>query len=133
MAVGGRAARRGRNRRQARAAGPRGPLDVGFLGMVLPGDDIDFRVDRVGIDRGANIVEVTARVESELVMSATAQLAAPKTVYGFPGQGIQHKGMGMRVRARSKAARKVWDTADQFTRDTLASRCWTWCATTRPV
>ena len=52
-------------------------------------------------------------------MSATARLAAPKTVYAFPGQGIQHKGMGMDVRARSKAARKVWDDADRFTRDTL--------------
>jgi fatty acid synthase len=90
-----------------------------FLGMVMPGDEIDFRVDRVGIDRGAEIIEVAARVGSELVMSATAQLAAPKTVYAFPGQGIQHKGMGMEVRARSKAARKVWDTADKFTRDTL--------------
>ena len=90
-----------------------------FLGMVLPGDEVDFRVDRVGIDRGAEIIEVAARVGSDLVMSATAQLAAPKTVYAFPGQGIQHKGMGMEVRARSKAARKVWDTADKFTRDTL--------------
>ena len=90
-----------------------------FLGMVLPGDEIDFRVDRVGIDRGAEIVEVAARVGSDLVMSATAQLAAPKTVYAFPGQGIQHKGMGMEVRARSKAARKVWDSADKFTRETL--------------
>jgi fatty acid synthase len=90
-----------------------------FLGMVLPGDEIDFRVDRVGIDRGAEIIEVTAKVDNELVMAATAQLAAPKTVYAFPGQGIQHKGMGMEVRARSKAARKVWDTADRFTRDTL--------------
>ncbi|WP_137149782.1 type I polyketide synthase [Mycolicibacterium sp. CR10] len=90
-----------------------------FLGMVLPGDEIEFRVDRVGIDRGAEVIEVSARVGSELVMSATAQLAAPKTVYAFPGQGIQHKGMGMEVRARSKAARKIWDTADKFTRDVL--------------
>ncbi|KUH96934.1 3-oxoacyl-ACP synthase [Mycolicibacterium acapulense] len=90
-----------------------------FLGMVLPGDDIEFRVDRVGIDRGAEILEISAKVGGELVMSATAQLAAPKTVYAFPGQGIQHKGMGMEVRARSKAARKVWDTADKFTRETL--------------
>nr|WP_328514933.1 polyketide synthase [Mycolicibacterium grossiae] len=90
-----------------------------FLGMVLPGDEIEFRVDRVGIDRGAEIIDVTAKVGGELVMAATAQLAAPKTVYAFPGQGIQHKGMGMEVRARSKAARKVWDTADRFTRDTL--------------
>ena len=90
-----------------------------FLGMVLPGDQIDFRVDRVGIDRGAEILEITAKVGGELVMSASAQLAAPKTVYAFPGQGIQSKGMGMEVRARSKAARKIWDRADKFTRETL--------------
>ncbi|MDZ4264424.1 MAG: DUF1729 domain-containing protein, partial [Mycobacterium sp.] len=90
-----------------------------FLGMVLPGDEIEFRVDRVGIDRGAEIIEVSAKVNNELVMAATAQLAAPKTVYAFPGQGIQSKGMGMDVRARSKAARKVWDSADKFTRETL--------------
>ncbi|WP_231743511.1 fatty acid synthase subunit beta domain-containing protein, partial [Mycobacterium sp. GA-2829] len=90
-----------------------------FLGMVLPGDEIEFRVDRVGIDVGAEVLEVTAKVAGELVMSATARLAAPKTVYAFPGQGIQHKGMGMEVRARSKAARKVWDSADKFTRETL--------------
>ncbi|BBX95773.1 type I polyketide synthase [Mycobacterium lacus] len=90
-----------------------------FLGMVRPGDEVDFRVERVGIDRGAEVLEVTARIGSDLVMSASARLAAPKTVYAFPGQGIQHKGMGMDVRARSKAARRVWDKADKFTRDTL--------------
>jgi fatty acid synthase, bacteria type len=90
-----------------------------FLGMVEPGAEIDFRVDRVGIDQGAEVLEIAARIGSELVMSATARLAAPKTVYAFPGQGIQHKGMGMEVRARSRAARKVWDRADKFTRDTL--------------
>lgn len=87
--------------------------------MVRPGDEVAFRVDRVGIDQGAEVLEVTAKVGSDLVMSATARLAAPHTVYAFPGQGIQHKGMGMDVRARSKAARKVWDKADKFTRDTL--------------
>ncbi|WP_024443487.1 type I polyketide synthase [Mycobacterium sp. UM_WGJ] len=90
-----------------------------FLGMVKPGDDVDFRVDRVGIDLGAEVLEISARIGSDLVMSATARLTAPKTVYAFPGQGIQHKGMGMEVRARSKAARKVWDSADKFTRETL--------------
>ncbi|GAB7148362.1 type I polyketide synthase [Mycobacterium riyadhense] len=90
-----------------------------FLGMVRPGDEVDFRVERVGIDQGAEVLEVAARIGSDLVMSASARLAAPKTVYAFPGQGIQHKGMGMDVRARSKAARKVWDKADKFTRDTL--------------
>ena len=90
-----------------------------FLGMVRPGEEVDFRVERVGIDCGAEVVEVAARAHGELVMSATARLAAPKTAYAFPGQGIQHKGMGMEVRARSKAARKVWDRADRFTRDAL--------------
>ena len=103
-----------------------------FLGMVKPGDEVDFRVDRVGIDLGAEVLEVTAKARrggseatggagsgGELVMSATARLAAPKTAYAFPGQGIQHKGMGMEVRARSKAARTVWDRADAFTRDSL--------------
>ena len=90
-----------------------------FLGMVRPGDEVDFRVDRVGIDQGAEVLEVAARIGSDLVMSATARLAAPKTVYAFPGQGIQHKGMGMDVRGRSKAARKVWDDADKYTRETL--------------
>ncbi|OCB35498.1 3-oxoacyl-ACP synthase [Mycobacterium malmoense] len=90
-----------------------------FLGMVRPGDEVDFRVERVGIDQGAEVLEVAARIGSDLVMSATARLAAPHTVYAFPGQGIQHKGMGMDVRARSKAARKVWDKADKFTRETL--------------
>lgn len=90
-----------------------------FLGMVLPGDEVDIRVDRVGIDLGAEVLEVTAKVRGELVMSATARLAAPKTAYAFPGQGIQSKGMGMEVRARSKAARAVWDRADAFTREAL--------------
>jgi fatty acid synthase, bacteria type len=90
-----------------------------FLGMVTPGDEIACRVDRVGIDLGAEVLEITARVGGEMVMAATARLAAPKTAYAFPGQGIQHKGMGMDVRARSKAARGVWDRADAFTREAL--------------
>ena len=90
-----------------------------FLGMVEPGAEIDVRVDRVGVDQGAEVLEVTAKVGTDLVMSATARLVAPKTVYAFPGQGIQHKGMGMEVRGRSRAARKVWDSADKFTRETL--------------
>jgi len=90
-----------------------------FLGMVLPGDVVDFRVDRVGIDQGAEVLEIAARVGSDLKMSATARLSAPKTVYAFPGQGIQHKGMGMEVRGRSKAARTIWDKADKFTRQAL--------------
>jgi fatty acid synthase len=90
-----------------------------FLDMVSPGDEIDIRVDRVGIDLGAEVLEIAARVGDRLVMAATGRLTSPKTAYAFPGQGIQYKGMGMDVRARSKAARTVWDRADAFTRDHL--------------
>ena len=65
-----------------------------FLGMVKPGEEVEFRVDRVGIDLGAEVLEVAARVDNELVMSATARLAAPKTVYAFPQAGDPAQGHG---------------------------------------
>ncbi|RVW04766.1 type I polyketide synthase [Rhodococcus spongiicola] len=90
-----------------------------FLGMVRPGAEIDVRVDRVATDRGDEIVEVGCRVDGDLVMVATGRVAAPKTVYAFPGQGIQRSGMGLDARARSKAAREVWERADKHTRAAL--------------
>ncbi|WP_161895945.1 type I polyketide synthase [Gordonia spumicola] len=90
-----------------------------YLGMVRLGDAVDVRVDRVGIDAGREVIEVTAKVDGELVMAATGLLAAPRTVYAFPGQGIQSKGMGLDARSRSAAAREIWDRADKHTRETL--------------
>ncbi|WP_199742744.1 type I polyketide synthase [Nocardia stercoris] len=90
-----------------------------FLGMVRPGARIDVRVERIAVDRGCEIVEVSCRVGGELVMVATGRLAAPRTVYAFPGQGIQTKGMGLDARTRSKAAKEVWDRADKHTREAL--------------
>src|SRR5690606_27006552 len=66
-----------------------------FLGMVRPGAEIDVRVERVAVDQGSEIVEVSCRTGGDLVMTATGRTAAPKTVYAFPGQGIQRKGMGL--------------------------------------
>ncbi len=90
-----------------------------YLGMVRTGDAITVRVDRVGLDAGREVVEVSAKVGDNLVMSATGLLAAPRTVYAFPGQGIQSKGMGLDARSRSKAAREIWDRADKHTRAAL--------------
>src|SRR5699024_856349 len=50
---------------------------------------------------------------------ATATMAAPRTFYGFPGQGIQSQGMGMESYASSSAAREVWERADAHTREKL--------------
>ncbi len=90
-----------------------------FLGMVRLGDELTVRVDRVGMDAGRDVIEVTAKVGDDLVMAATGLQAAPRTVYAFPGQGIQSKGMGLDARSRSKAAREVWDRADAHTRKAL--------------
>ncbi|MGL6234563.1 MAG: fatty acid synthase subunit beta domain-containing protein [Segniliparus sp.] len=90
-----------------------------FLGMVYPESPVSVRVDRVGVDHGGELIEVTCRLDGELVMAASTRLAPPKTVYAFPGQGIQAKGMGLTSRGRSKAARKIWDRADKFTKESL--------------
>ncbi|WP_420873764.1 fatty acid synthase subunit beta domain-containing protein [Nocardia huaxiensis] len=90
-----------------------------FLGMVRPGAQIDVRVERVAVDQGKEIVEVSCRIDGDLVMTGTGRVAPPKTVYAFPGQGIQAKGMGLDARTRSKAAKEAWDAADKHTREVL--------------
>ena len=90
-----------------------------FMSPVRPGARVDVRADRVGLDSGDEVVDVTCRVDGEVVMAASARLVAPRTAYVFPGQGIQHQGMGMAGYQRSKAARAIWDRADQHTRDAL--------------
>ncbi|WP_156511682.1 MaoC/PaaZ C-terminal domain-containing protein, partial [Rhodococcoides kroppenstedtii] len=90
-----------------------------FLGMVRPGASIDVRVDRIGFEAGREVVEVSCKVDGDLVMQATGRIAAPKTVYAFPGQGIQTRGMGLDARSRSKAAREIWERADKHTRSAL--------------
>ncbi|WP_344766658.1 fatty acid synthase subunit beta domain-containing protein [Aeromicrobium panaciterrae] len=90
-----------------------------FMAPVRPGATVDIRADRVGLDAGAEVLDISCRVEGEVVMAATARLEAPRTAYAFPGQGIQHQGMGMAAYARSKAAREIWDRADAHTREAL--------------
>ncbi len=85
----------------------------------VPVRTVDIRADRVGLDAGAEVIDISCRVEGEVVMAATARLEAPRTAYAFPGQGIQHAGMGMAAYARSKAAREIWDRADAHTREAL--------------
>ncbi|MGJ9413619.1 fatty acid synthase subunit beta domain-containing protein [Aeromicrobium sp. CF4.19] len=104
-------------------AGETGRRIVGWtarwLSPLRPGATVEIRADRVGLESGDEVVDVTCRADGELVMSATARLAAPRTAYAFPGQGIQHAGMGMAGYQRSKAAREVWDRADAHTREAL--------------
>jgi fatty acid synthase len=90
-----------------------------FMSPLAPGAPVSIQADRVGLDAGAEVVDVTVRSGGDVVMSATARLEAPRTAYAFPGQGIQHPGMGMAAYQRSKAAREIWDRADAHTREAL--------------
>ncbi|GAB3663875.1 type I polyketide synthase [Nocardioides korecus] len=90
-----------------------------WVAPVLPGASVEVTVERTGVTRGDTVLEVSVRADGELAMVAEAVVAAPRTAYAFPGQGIQSQGMGLDARSRSAAARKVWDSADAHTREAL--------------
>lgn len=94
-----------------------------FLAPSLLGETLVMEAVRTGVQDGDMWIEATASVVREEqqvpVVRATARIAAPRTAYIFPGQGIQQKGMGMAGYGRSKAVRQVWDRADAYTRNNL--------------
>ena len=90
-----------------------------WVAPLLPNAEVEITVERTGVVGGDTVVEVTARADGELAMVAEAVVAAPRTTYAFPGQGIQSQGMGLEARSRSAAAREVWDRADSHTREAL--------------
>jgi fatty acid synthase len=91
-----------------------------FVAPVLPGEEVTFTLTRTGMRQGARVVSVEATTESAgTVARGTAVIAPPRTLYVFPGQGIQAQGMGMEGYSRSAAARAVWDEADKITRDRM--------------
>ena len=94
-----------------------------WVAPLLPDATVEITVERTGVLGGDTVVEVSCRAltdeGAELVMVAEAVVAAPRTAYAFPGQGIQSQGMGLEARSRSAAAREVWDRADAHTREAL--------------
>ncbi|PCH42040.1 fatty acid synthase [Wolfiporia cocos MD-104 SS10] len=87
--------------------------DVTFVGMVLPHDELKVTVKHVAMRDGNMVVKVeTTNANGEKVLEGTAEVAQPKTVYVFTGQGSQEPGMGMDLYNNSPAARSVWDVAD---------------------
>ena len=112
-AVGQRLAARAGALRRAR---PVHEWRTRWLGPLMPDTAVEVVVERVGVVRGRHLLEVTCRTDDGPVMVAQALVDAPTTVYAFPGQGVQTVGMGLAVRERSAAARKVWDDADRHTR-----------------
>ncbi|KHO30260.1 type I polyketide synthase [Corynebacterium minutissimum] len=90
-----------------------------MYGMVQLGDDIEITVERVGRKGIHQALEVTCRIDGDVVSRGQALLAAPRTAYVYPGQGIQAVGMGKGDRQASPAAREAWRRADAHTRANL--------------
>ena len=91
-----------------------------MYGMVQLDDEVEITVERVGkVRRGGLALEVTCRVNGQIVSKASALTRAPRAAFVYPGQGIQKQGMSLDERAKSPAVRDTWERADKLTREKL--------------
>jgi fatty acid synthase subunit beta, fungi type len=86
-----------------------------LVGMVLPDDVIEVRLQHVGMVAGRKIVKVEASKQEteEKVLLGEAEVEQPVSSYIFTGQGSQEQGMGMDLYNSSPVAKEVWDRADK--------------------
>ncbi|KAF2841120.1 beta subunit of fatty acid synthase [Patellaria atrata CBS 101060] len=90
-----------------------------LVGMVLPDDLIDVKLQHVGMVSGRKIIKVEAsnKETEEKVLLGEAEVEQPTSSYVFTGQGSQEQGMGMDLYASSAVAKEVWDRADKHFMD----------------
>jgi fatty acid synthase subunit beta len=88
---------------------------VALVGMVLPNDDIEVKLQHIGMVSGRKIIKVEAsnKATEEKVLLGEAEVEQPVSSYVFTGQGSQEQGMGMDLYGSSAVAKEVWDRADR--------------------
>ncbi|KAI1082890.1 beta subunit of fatty acid synthase [Whalleya microplaca] len=95
-------------------------FNASLVGMVLPNDDIQVKLQHVAMIGGRKIIKVEAsnKETEEKVLLGEAEVEQPVTAYVFTGQGSQEQGMGMDLYNTSPVAKEVWDRADKYLLDT---------------
>jgi fatty acid synthase subunit beta len=90
-----------------------------LVGMVLPNDELEVKLQHVGMVAGRKIIKVEAsnKLTGEKVLLGEAEVEQPVSAYVFTGQGSQEQGMGMELYASSPVAKEVWDRADKHFMD----------------
>ncbi|KZF21194.1 fatty acid synthase subunit beta dehydratase [Xylona heveae TC161] len=90
-----------------------------LVGMVLPNDNINVKLEHVGMVAGRKIIKIEAsnKETEDKVLVGEAEVEQPVSSYVFTGQGSQEQGMGMELYANSPVAKEVWDRADKHFMD----------------
>jgi len=94
-------------------------FNASLVGMVLPDDSIEVKLQHTGMVSGRKIITIEAsnKETEEKVLLAEAEVEQPVSSYVFTGQGSQEQGMGMELYASSPIAKQVWDRADRHFMD----------------
>lgn len=103
---------------------------VNLVGMVLPDDILEVKLQHVGMVSGRKIIkiEVSNKETEDKVLLGEAEVEQPTTSYVFTGQGSQEQGMGMDLYASSPVAKEVWDRADKHFMDNYGKLLRSWFA-----